>query len=349
MNRTTISNISNAAPRTAPRVRPQLWQRALPRPTRATRATRAASTACPATPVSVAEPPVGIRAEADPSPFARDVVAGLAAPHKRIGGQWLHDERGQRLFDAVTRTPQFYLPHIEQQLVARCAGEIAALAGPAATLVEAGAAESARLLLAALDKPARQLRITAPAAALPAQAGALGQRAAPGRCVIYLSAVTVGRCSAEELAQLLADLHASAGAEALLVLGADATIDPDRLLPAYDDPQGQNAAFNINLLGRMQRELAADLDPDTFRHAARWDSRQRRMEMHLVSRRDQQVRVAGQRFSFMQGESIVTELAHKPSALRVCSLAWHAGWSLQQLWGDAHGGVALHVFAAREP
>ena len=116
----------------------------------------------------------------------------------------------------------------------------------------------------------------------------------------------------------------------------------------YDDPLGLMARFNKNLLLRMQRELGATLDADAFRHAARLDTRQRRVELHLVSRCDQTVRVRGHHFTFLQGESILTALVHKTSALRLRSLAWQAGWQLRQFWADAQGQLALHVFESRE-
>ena len=169
-----------------------------------------------------------------------------------------------------------------------------------------------------------------------------------GRSVIFVPHAAVSGFAPDELQAWLTRLHRTARHQALLVLGADATLAPDRLLPAYDDPMGLMARFNKNLLLRMQRELGATLDADAFRHAARLDTRQRRVELHLVSRCDQTVCVRGHHFTFLQGESILTALVHKTSALRLRSLAWQAGWQLRQFWADAQGQLALHVFESRE-
>ena len=116
------------------------------------------------------------------------------------------------------------------------------------------------------------------------------------------------------------------------------------LLPAYDDRQGVTAAFNKNLLTRMNRELDADFDLDGFRHEARFDKHQQRIEMHLVSQREQRVRVLGHAFHFAVGESIHTENSYKHGLLRFRALAGRAGWSQRQLWMDGLARFAVHVF-----
>jgi L-histidine Nalpha-methyltransferase len=278
--------------------------------------------------------------------FAQDVQAGLSSTPKRIPGRWLHDEAGAALFDAITQLPEHYLLRTECLILQRCASEIAALARPRASVLESGHVSSprTRLLLAALDQPACCTPVC-PVVADFARLARLPQPTeAGGRAVVFLPGSTIGQLEPGDAVALLRHAGRLAGARGLLVLGADATQDPSALLPAYDDPQGVNAAFNKNLLVRMNRELDADFDIDTFRHAARFDTRQRRVEMHLVSRCEQWVRVAGGRVHFDQGESIHTENAYKHSLLRIQSMASGAGWSQRQMWTDAGARFGVHVF-----
>jgi dimethylhistidine N-methyltransferase len=174
--------------------------------------------------------------------------------------------------------------------------------------------------------------------ALPLQAHATARR------VVFFPGSTIGNLAPDEAVDLLRQIARVAGSGGLLVVGADATQDPTLLLPAYDDAQGVTAAFNKNLLVRMNRELGADFDVDTFDHAARFDPRRHRVEMHLVSRREQWVRVAGERFHFDLGESIHTENSYKYGLLRIQSMASSAGWTQRQMWTDADARFGVHVF-----
>jgi L-histidine Nalpha-methyltransferase len=278
--------------------------------------------------------------------FAQEVLAGLANLPKRTPGRWLHDAAGAALFDAVTRLPEYYLVRTECLILQRCAAEIAALAGAGASVLEAGPASAARtqLLLAALDRPACHA-LVCPVVADFARLARVPQRAQPGaRVLVFLPGSAIGGLEPHDAVALLRHAGRIAGASGVLVLGADATQDPSALLPAYDDPQGVNAAFNKNLLVRMNRELDADFDIGAFRHAARFDTRQRRVEMHLVSRCEQWVRVAGRRIHFDQGESIHTDSAYKHGLLRIQSIASGAGWSQRQMWTDAGARFGVHVF-----
>jgi uncharacterized SAM-dependent methyltransferase len=250
-------------------------------------------------------------------------LEGLSRRPKSIPGKWLYDDAGLVLFEQIMRLPEYYPTRTEALILRQCAGEIAALAGPGARGIETeiGSGAIARTPLL---------------------------RATDGRHVMFFPGTTIGNLAPDDLQALLARLARTAGPRGLLVLGADPTQDPSLLLPAYDDAQGVTAAFNKNLLLRMNRELGADFDPGTFRHAARYDTRQRRMEMHLVSRREQWVRVAGQRFHFEQGESIHTESSYKHGLARIEALAAGAGWVQRQLWTDACVRFGVHVFERAE-
>src|SRR5262249_10949091 len=142
---------------------------------------------------------------------------------------------------------------------------------------------------------------------------------------------------------LLRRIRRLAGRDALLIVGADSTQDPAVLIPAYDDREGVTAEFNKNLLVRINRELDGDFDVDAFDHQARFDVQRQRVEMHLVSRRAQRVRVLGQAFHFEAGESIHTENAYKYSLAKFAQLAARAGWTHLQRWVDGQSRFAVHV------
>lgn len=318
------------------------------------------------------------RAAADPLPtldtaFTRDVLAGFSRQHKSIPCTWLYDRRGSELFESITAVPEYYPTHTEILILHSCAAEIGALAGPRASLIELGSGSSHKtpLLLEALDQPACYVPIDISAqfleesvSALQArfpslpihpvvadfqQLGALLLNAEAGeRRVVFFPGSTIGNLAPDEAVDLLRQVARLARTGGLLVLGADATQDPALLLPAYADAQGLTAAFNKNLLVRMNRELAADFDVDSFCHEARFDSQQHRVEMHLVSRCEQWVQVAGERFHFDRGESIHTENSYKYGLLRIQAMARSAGWAQRQMWTDAHARFGVHVFECVE-
>jgi L-histidine Nalpha-methyltransferase len=321
------------------------------------------------------------RAAAHPRPtlldaaFARDVLAGLSRQHKSIPCTWLYDRRGSELFESITAVPEYYPTRTEILILRSCAAEIGALAGPRASLIELGSGPSHKtpLLLEALDQPACYVPIDISAQFLEESVSALQERfqslpihpvvadftqvgalalqaeaAAGERRVVFFPGSTIGNLAPDEAVDLLRQLARLARTGGLLVLGADATQDPALLLPVYADAQGVTAAFNKNLLVRMNRELAADFDVDSFRHEARFDSHQHRVEMHLVSRREQWVQVAGERFHFDPDESIHTENSYKYGLLRIQSMARSAGWAQRQMWTDAHARFGVHVFECVE-
>lgn len=279
------------------------------------------------------------------SPFARDVLTGLSDEQKSIPCRWLYDRRGSELFEQITEVPEYYPTRTEDLILKSCVEEIAALAGPGVGVIELGSGLSCRtpLLLSALDSPACHVPVDVSSGFLQMEAWTSLATSAR-RLLVHFPGSKIGNLAPDAAADLLRRLSRLAGTGGLLVLGADATQDPSLLLPAYADAQGVTEAFNKNLLTRMNRELGADFDLDSFRHAARYDTRQRRMEMHLVSRRDQWVRVAGHRFHFDQGESIHTESSYKYGLLRIQAMARSAGWSQCQLWTDAFARFGVHVF-----
>ena len=307
-----------------------------------------------------------------PSPpeFARDVLAGLRQAHKSIPCAWLYDARGCELFEAITRLPEYYATRTEHWILQRCVQQIAAAAGPGATLVELGSGSTHKTatLLTALQSPGLYVPIDIAAPRLEAlvqtlRADFAGLRVEPlvadftrltalpvlaqgerhGRRLVFFPGTTVGNFTPEQAIALLERIARLVGDGALLVVGADACVDPKLLLPAYDDTQGATAAFNKNLLTRINTELGANFVLDAFRHEARWDAQRQRIEMHLVSRAAHSVQLRGESFALAHGESIHTENSYKYGFFKFQALARRAGWTHRQFWTDGQARYGVHV------
>lgn len=345
---------------------PVITPRSAPRPA-AARARPAADPAPPRDAVAPATP-----ARAMPS-FERDVMLGLTLRQKAIPSTWLYDHRGSELFEQITRLEAYYPSRSETRILDRCAGEIAAVVGPRAIVIELGSGSSrkTRRLLGALDAPQAYLPIDISAQFLAESTAELptlyaGLRVLPivadftridslpelallehdadrGRHVVFFPGSTIGNFTPDEAVALLTRIRQAVGPDALLIVGADTTHDPAVLIPAYDDGEGVTAAFNKNLLLRINRELGADFSPSAFRHEARFDAARQRVEMHLVSEYTQRVTVCGHAFQFAMGESIHTENSYKYSLLKFQHLAARAGWTHRQLWMDGQSQFAIHV------
>lgn len=302
--------------------------------------------------------------------FARDVLAGLALQRKSIPCTWLYDHRGSQLFEQITRVPEYYPARNETWILERCAAQIAELAGPRATVVELGSGSSRKtpLLLEALDRPVAYVPIDISAQFLAESVEALRTRfpslaiapvvadftrlvslpilaAQPsaGRRVVFFPGSIIGNFTPDQAVGLLDRIGQAVGTNALMVVGADATHDPSVLIPAYDDSEGVTAAFDKNLLVRINRELGADFNLSAFRHEARWNTAEQRVEMHLVSLYTQRVSLLGRSFRFAVGESLHTENSYKYGLVKFRALAHRAGWSQHQLWMDAQSRFAVHV------
>jgi L-histidine Nalpha-methyltransferase len=309
------------------------------------------------------------------SPFARDVIVGLSRPQKSVPCTWLYDLRGSELFEQITR--------IEIGLLEKFARSIAALAGPRATLVELGSGSNRKtpILLAALEDPAAyvpidisveclsdsicalqaafphipirpifgDLRAEATLHALQAASDAPQNGPDPGRRggrrLGFFPGSTIGNFEPAAAVTLLERIGRMLGDDAMLVIGVDSTVDRSLLMPAYDDRGGVTAAFNRNLLIRINRELEGRFDPMAFEHRLHFDPVQRRLEMHLVSRGWNEIEVLGRRFVFAAGESIHTENSYKYSPVRFQALARRANWHPVCLWTDARSRFGVHVLA----
>jgi dimethylhistidine N-methyltransferase len=295
--------------------------------------------------------------------FRRDVLAGLAAPVPAIPARWLYDQRGSELFDQITRLPEYYPTRTETALLERIMPEVAAAVGPGSAVVEFGAGSLTKtpILLEAID-PALYVPIDISGDYLRDAADALAERfpalpihpveanfsdpldlaavAGAGPRLGFFPGGTIGNFVPASATDLLRHFRRTLGVGARLLIGMDRVKAPERLLAAYDDAQGVTAAFNLNLLERINRELGGTVPVDEFRHEARWNDRLGRIEMHLVAQRDVTFEVAGQRFALAAGHSIHTENSHKygPRGGRLLLLA--GGWTPIGEWTDEAGDFA---------
>ena len=293
------------------------------------------------------------------------MIAGLSLPQKTLPPKYFYDAAGSRLFERICRLPEYYVTRAELALTRANIGAIARFAGRGCELVEYGSGESlkTRLLIRAL-RPAAYLPVDISQPALEKARKRLAKdfrwlkvvpvpgdfsrpidlpRARAPR-VVYFPGSTIGNLDPEEAHAFLAMTRDQA---ARMLVGVDLKKDANVLHAAYNDSRGVTAAFNLNILARINRELGADFDLRKFSHYAFYNAAAGRIEMHLVSLARQSVRVARQhRFRFERGESIHTENSYKYSVEGFRALAARAGYSGKKLWSDRNGLFALHGLTA---
>ncbi len=298
--------------------------------------------------------------------FAGSILSGLRAEQKTIESKWLYDAAGSELFDRITRLDDYYPTRTETTILEARAGDLQNHGPEGAALVELGSGSSVktRILLDALPQLAAYVPVDISAEHLidaarlladdytaldvhPVVADFTADFELPEACVdaskvLFFPGSTIGNFSVEASIDLMRRLRGIKNVAAFVV-GFDLVKDRDTLLRAYDDSEGVTAAFNLNLLTRINRELGASFDTAAFRHKARWNDSESRIEMHLVSRESQQVTVGGEIMQFAEGETIHTENSHKYTPDRFKDLAGRAGWQLADLWTDEnnHFGVAV--------
>ena len=298
-----------------------------------------------------------------------DVLAGLSKTRKTISSKYFYDENGSRIFDEITRLDEYYLTRAETTLMRAYAEEMAAEIGPEALLIELGSGSSikTRILLDVLpdlvayvpvdisrehlERTAAGLRseyprvpvfpvaadFTRPLEALPAPPRP------PARRLVYFPGSTIGNFTILEAERLLARIRRLAGPGGAVLLGFDLLKPVDVLLPAYNDPGGVTARFNLNVLARLNAELGADFDLRAFRHEAPFNREASRIEMHLVSERRQDVHIGGRTFEFEPEERVVTEYSHKYSPEAIASLAASAGLVGGRRWTDPDGLFCVQI------
>jgi dimethylhistidine N-methyltransferase len=301
--------------------------------------------------------------------FREDVIAGLSLPQKVLPPKYFYDAKGSRLFEAICRLKEYYPTRSELALTRRHIGAIARFAGTRSTLIEYGSGESvkSRLLIDALDPSAyvpvdisddalrgaaRELRRRFPRLNILAVHGDFSQplkipvAQGRGRRVVYFPGSTIGNLTPEEAHAFLRMTRGQVGPSGAMLVGVDLTKDANVLHAAYNDARGITAAFNLNLLARINRELGGDFKLRRFRHYAFYNAAMGRIEMHLVSLFPQSVNIGNYRFAFDKGESIHTENSYKYSIDGFRALARSAGFKGEKVWLD-HGELfSLHGLVA---
>lgn len=270
---------------------------------------------------------------ADPQ-FLADVLEGLRGPRRAIPARWFYDERGSTLFDEITRLPEYYPTRNETALLKNCKDALAVQIASGGAVIEfgAGSATKTPLLLEAIDPKfyvpvdisGDYLRNSAavlqsrfpdlniiPVEADFTQTMVLPDNIAYTNILGFFPGSTIGNFVPRSGVDLLRHMRATLGEGAKLLIGFDRIKSADVLVPAYDDAAGVTAAFNLNLLHRINRELGGDIPVDAFLHQIVWNDLEARVEMHLRCNRDIRFSVAGVDFSFDEGDSIHTENSHK--------------------------------------
>ena len=319
---------------------------------------------------------IDARTDRSPATFARDVVAGLQSSPKRLPCRYFYDALGSALFEAICRLPEYYLTRAEEGILRTHREEIAELFPGAIDLIElgSGSAIKTRLLIEAflearphlryvpidisagmLEETARQLVHDYPALSVTAIAGEyregldrLRSLSPSPRLVLWLGS-NIGNFERDQAADFLADLRRAFSPGDGLLVGIDLRKDRAVLEAAYDDPTGVTAAFNRNILGRINRELGGHFDLHSFSHRATYDEVQGRVAMYLVSKRAQCVGINDLKLevSLGRGEVIQTEHCYKYSLDEIDSLAEAAGLIRAQTWFDSAHRFGLNLFRVR--
>ncbi len=300
------------------------------------------------------------------SEFGRDFIAGLRHQPRQISPKWFYDVAGSTLFEQICETPEYYPTRTELGLIERYASEMADFIGSGAEVVEfgAGATQKIRILLDALDSPARFIPVDISGEHLLNAAKGL-QRDYPsldvkpvvadftkpmqlpvavGKRVGFFPGSSIGNfepADAQRLLSRMADMLDGGG----LLIGIDLVKDPASLHSAYNDAKGVTAAFNLNLLARANRELEGNIDVANFAHAAFYNPPRHRIEMHLMSRVDQEFSVAGETFFLAEGDSIHTEYSYKYTVESFRKLASEAGFTPKKVWVDDAKSFSIHWLA----
>lgn len=306
-----------------------------------------------------------------------EVLTGLRAERKTLHPKLFYDAEGAALFDRITNLDEYYLTSAEVEILGEHAAAIAALAGPRCALLEygSGAGIKVRLLLDAFAGAGTPIAAYVPIdisreqlASVAAQIAAeyptlpvhpvcadytaplhlpdLPQRA---RRIAFFPGSTIGNFHPTEAAAFLRRIRRTVADDGGLVLGVDRRKDPRILEAAYNDDAGVTAAFNRNVLVRINRDLDADFDPSRFEHRAFFDDEASRIEMHLVSVAAQTVHVGGVPIAFESGETIWTESSYKYDLPRLDHLAEAAGFGIERLWSDGAGRFWVAFLTALRP
>lgn len=298
--------------------------------------------------------------------FALSVVEGLSKARKVLPCRYFYDARGSALFEEITRLPEYYPTRTEAKILKKHADEMVDGIGKGELLVEFGSGSSLKteILLDRIGDSVAYVPIDVSETALEEAKGRLAKRypkldvrpivgdfsrtvPLPADLVTrsktgFFPGSTIGNLAPAEAEGLLANFGRVLGKEGRLIIGVDLKKDPRVLVDAYNDAAGVTAAFNLNLLDRINRELGGNFDSRQFRHEAIYDPRKGRIEMHLISNRNQMVDICDRTFHFKSGESIHTENSYKYTIEQFRDLARASGWRPQRVWTDTAQKFSVH-------
>ena len=288
-----------------------------------------------------------------------EIIEGLSKQQKSLPPKFFYDERGSKLFDAICELPEYYLTRTELSIMQTHIDEIVSLVGPQASLIEFGSGSSlkTRMLLERLDRLAAYVPVDISREHLTTAAESLASdypnvevwpvladfiqpfdlpnpSVMPLRNIVYFPGSTIGNFSPEQAHSLLQVMHVEAGEDGALLIGVDLQKDTAVIERAYNDESGVTAEFNLNMLSRINREFGANFNPDQFRHRAVYDEEHGRMELNLISERDQDVRIENTSFHFEKGEALLTEHSHKYTLEQFSGMAQKAGFVVDTVWTD---------------
>jgi L-histidine Nalpha-methyltransferase len=320
----------------------------------------------------MAKHPSTIPAPSRTDALTNGVLEGMRKHPRQLSPVWFYDELGSFLFDSICELPEYYLTRTESQIMHSHAADMAHHIGPDAAIIEFGSGTSTktRLLLNHLEKPAayvpvdiaRDHLLTAASAIqrdystlrvipicadftqpfdLPASVYAARRRA------VYFPGSTLGNFAPEQAQELLRRMRQIIGANGAVLIGIDLKKDPRILERAYNDRAGVTAEFNVNALRHLNRELGTDFDLDAFEHTAVWVEDRSRIEMHLISKRDQDVRIGDETVHIEKGEHLTTEFCHKYTLETFADLAATAGLSVSRVWMDPERKFSVQLLEPR--
>lgn len=297
-----------------------------------------------------------------------EVLAGLSRQPRQLPSKYFYDAHGSALFEAICEQPEYYVTRAELALMESHATDIAAAIGAQALLLEYGSGSGikTRRLLESLDDPVAYVPVEISRQALADSVEQLGREfpqiqmlpvcadftqpvtlptpQRPQRCsIVYFPGSTIGNFDSSAAVTLLQHVRTEMGANGGALIGVDLVKDPAIIEAAYNDAGGVTARFTLNILTHINRELGADFDLDGFAHEARYNPMTERIETALVSRRRQQVTVAGEVFGFDADERIVVEYSCKYSPASFAALAARAGLRVADYWQDPDNLVSLQL------
>ena len=289
--------------------------------------------------------------------FKADILDCFRATRRAVPARWLYDYQGSKLFDTITELPEYYPTRTETALLESILPDAANIIGPHRNVVEFGAGSVTKtpLLLEAVNPTAfipidisgeflrssvEKLQSKFPSLSIyPIEADFMQKVSMPNalpdnKALGFFPGSTIGNMIPVTAVDLLRSMRVSLGDDAMLMIGFDRIKDLSVLIPAYDDSQGVTAAFNLNLLKRVNSELDGDIPIDKFQHVAKWNDAMNRIEMHLQSRQDVSFTILGEDFIMQEGETIHTENSHKYHVAEAQTLLRAAGWVPVQHWSD---------------